>query len=701
MAAPAYPFADRDETVETLHGHRIADPYRYLEDRTDVATIEWEAAQEYLTTPLLAGLPGRRWLSERLTGLLRCGAVSPPVWRGDREFFTRRDPDQEHAAVIVRQRGAERVLLDPGEIDPTGTTTLDTWAPSVDGGRLAYQLSTGGDEESQLYVIDVATGERLDGPIDRCRYSPIGWLAGGAELYYVRRLAPADVPAGEEQFHRRVYRHRVGADPETDLQVHGAGLDPTNYYDVHISRDGRWLTVTASAGTAPRNDVWIADLGASPGVRPDLLPVQIDVDARCEGGVQRDGLLYLSTDRDAPRGRVVAVDPAKPAYEGWHDVVPERPDAVLEDWTLLDHPDGPVALAAHAADAASHLTWYDAGTGAELGQVDDPGGRDAGDARPATIGPLTSDPDGGPNAWLGYTDHVTPPSVRTWSVTRPATVAPYAEAPGSADTSGVRVIEDHCTSADGTRVHMFVLAGDAAPTAPRPAILWGYGGFDIALTPAYAATALAWVRAGGVWAIANLRGGSENGQEWHRAGMREHKQNVFDDFAAAARFLLTENWTTPSQLAVFGGSNGGLLVGAAVTQFPELMAAAVCSAPLLDMVRYERFGLGRTWNDEYGTAEDPTELGWLVGYSPYHRVVEATAYPAVLFTVFGSDTRVDPVHARKMCAALQWATTGDGPILLRSEADVGHGARSVSRTVGLAVDQLAFLADRLGLALPA
>jgi prolyl oligopeptidase len=228
-------------------------------------------------------------------------------------------------------------------------------------------------------------------------------------------------------------------------------------------------------------------------------------------------------------------------------------------------------------------------------------------------------------------------------------------------------------------------------------VLYGYGGFNVSLTPAYSAQALAWVAAGGVWVVANLRGGSEHGEEWHRAGMRERKQNVFDDFAAAAEHLIAAGWTTPAQLAVMGGSNGGLLVGAMTTQHPHLVAAVVCSAPLLDMVRYELFGLGRTWNDEYGSAADPVEAGWLLGYSPYHRVVEGTAYPAVLFTTFESDTRVDPLHARKLAAALQHATSSGRPVVLRRELSVGHGARAVSRTVELAADQLAFLATYTGL----
>jgi len=317
--------------------------------------------------------------------------------------------------------------------------------------------------------------------------------------------------------------------------------------------------------------------------------------------------------------------------------------------------------------------------------------------RAGSVSGVSAPPEGGGSAWIGFTDHSTPPSVLRWDATEPAALTSWEQAPVAGEVPAIRVVETQATSGDGTPVHLFVLSRDGVPDHPRPAVLYGYGGFNVALTPGYSAQALAWVEAGGVWAVANLRGGSEHGEEWHRAGMRERKQNVFDDFAAAGEHLVAEGWTTHGQLAVMGGSNGGLLVGATLTQRPGLAAAVVCSAPLLDMVRYERFGLGRTWNDEYGTAEDPTELGWLLGYSPYHRVAEGTAYPAVLFTTFESDTRVDPLHARKLAAALQHATSSDAPVLLRRETSVGHGARAVSRTVGLAADQLAFLAAHTGL----
>jgi prolyl oligopeptidase len=601
----------------------------------------------------------------------------------------------------ARPGEAERALIDPMAIDPSGTTTLDAWQPDHEGRLLAYQVSAGGREESVVRVMEIATGADVDGPIDRCRYTEIAWLPGGKAFYYSRRLAPGLVPAGEEQYHRRVYLHQVGTSPDDDVLIHGEGQDKTTYYGVAVSRDGRWLIIESSLGTAPRNDVWVADLHAGPAEAPDLRVLQQGVDAQVSVWPGRDGRLYLHTDRDAPRGRVAVADPADPAfpgYDSWREVLASDGEAVLEGFTMLDGPHlpRPLLLVTWTRHAIGEVTVHDLATGAAAGRVTLPG--------LGSVGWPRGRPEGGPEAWLSYTDHTTPPVVLHYDA-RTGETGVWARSPGAAvDVPGIRAEQVAFPSADGTTVRMLVISGPDAGAGrePRPAILYGYGGFNVSLTPGYSATPLAWAQAGGVYAIAGLRGGSEEGEEWHRAGMREHKQNVFDDFAAAARALIDGGWTTAGQLAVSGGSNGGLLVGAAITQQPDLFAAALCSAPLLDMVRYEQFGLGQTWNDEFGTAADPAELEWLLGYSPYHHVRAGTRYPAVLFTVFDGDTRVDPLHARKMCAALQWATSApvaERPVLLRRERDVGHGARAVSRSVALGAEQLAFAAAYTGLAL--
>ncbi len=703
-----YPIAPRADLVERLPAaaptYDVADPYRFLEDAGSDATAAWLRAQDDLVTAAREGWTARPHLRARIGELVRAGVVSTPVWRGERQFAMRRTADQEHAVLLVVEDGVdgptERVLLDPMAVDPTGATTLDSWQPSKEGHLLAYQLSQGGREESVLSVVDVATGELVDGPVDRARYSPVAWLPGGEAYYYVRRLAPGEVPTGEEQYHRRVWLHHLGADPDDDALVFGEGLDPHHYYGVSVSRDGRWLTVSAASGTAPRNDLWVADLAGADLASPPLQVVQHGVDAQTSLHVGRDGRAYVFTDRDAPRGRLVVTDPADPGVDTWRDLLPEDAEAVLDGYAVLDGDElaSPVLLALWTRHALSELTVHDLLTGERVGEVTLPG--------VGSVGGLSERPEGGHEAWIGYTDAVTPSSVLRYDA-RTGEVTTWASAPGiAAGTLEVpQVVSRQVAfeSADGTVVRMLVVSPSGEPDRPRPTMLYGYGGFGITMSPGYSAGVLAFVEAGGVYVVAGLRGGGEEGETWHREGMLGSKQNVYDDLYAAAETLVDQGWTTPDRLAISGGSNGGLLVGVAVTQRPELFAAVVCSAPLLDMVRYELFGLGATWASEYGTASDVEQLGWLLGYSPYHHVREGTPYPAVLFTVFDGDTRVDPLHARKLCAALQHATASplhERPVLLRREADVGHGARAVSRSVELSADTLAFAAHHTGLVVP-
>lgn len=681
----------RSDAVDELHGITIPDPFRPLEDAAAPATVAWLTQQAELVEKSRDQWLKRPQFHKHLDDLLRSGSISAPVCRGKRQFFTRREPDQQLPTLLTvdpdNRAGTERKLVDPISIDPSGATTLDTWQPSKEGDRLAYQLSEGGTEESFLRVLDVTSGDVVDGPIDRARYSPVAWLPGGDAFYYVRRLAPEFVPEDEKQYHRRVYLHKLGTDPADDAEIFGAGLDKTTFFGVEVSRDGRWLLVSAALGTAPRNDTWIADLSATGPERPRLVPILVGADARIVPHVGRDGLLYVWTNLDAPRGRLVITSPTRPEPDTWRDLVPEDPDAVLDDYAILEELEYPILLVRRTRHAISELSAHDLNSGRELHRLELPG--------LGTLGGLSERPEGGHEAWFGYTDNTTPPRVLHYNASTHE-VTTWATSPGSIDVPEVHTEQIAYRSKDGTEVRMVIVAPAERGKGPLPTVLYGYGGFNVSLTPAYSATVLGWVEAGGVWAVANVRGGSEEGEEWHRAGMRDKKQNVFDDFHAAAEYLVESGWTTHGQLGISGGSNGGLLVGAAFTQRPELYSAVVCSAPLLDMVRYERTGLGQLWSDEYGTASDPDELRWLLSYSPYHHVTDGVAYPAVLFTIFDGDTRVDPMHARKMAAALQQATAG-GPVLLRAEGNVGHGARAISRSVDLAADQLGFLSAHLGL----
>ncbi|SFK22541.1 prolyl oligopeptidase [Streptosporangium canum] len=659
-----YPPAERQPIVDHLHGQAVPDPYRWLEDPSSPATRSWLAAQDELWRGHAAALAGRDGWHARVAELTGVGTVSPPVWRGERRFFVRRTARQEHAVLYTAGPGqAERALVDPVELDPSGLTTLDQWQPGPDGGLLAYQLSRSGDERSELYVMDVGTRRIVDGPIDRCRYAPVAWLPDGKAFFYVRS--------------RKVCLHRLGTSAGQDVVICGADRS----YGLGISHDGRWLTVSAAAGGG--NDLWLADLAASSPERPALRVIQEGTDAVTAPAVGPDGRLYLLTTMGAPRGRLCVADPARPEPEHWLDLAGPDPEAVIGDFAILGDS---VLLVGWTRHAVSEISVHDLATGEPRGQVPLPG--------LGSAGRMSTRPGGGHEVWFTYTDSVTPGSVHRYDA-RTGRTTLWAAAPGAAEVPRLSARRIVYPSADGTPVRMLVLARPG--TGPRPTILYGYGGFGLSLTPSYSSYILPWVEAGGVFVLAQLRGGGEEGAQWHRAGMLDGKQNVFDDFVAAAERLIADGWTTAAQLAACGESNGGLLVGAAVTQRPDLFAAAVCSAPLLDMVRYERSGLGPSWRSEYGSASDPEQLGWLLGYSPYHRVRDGVDYPATLLTAFGGDSRVDPFHARKMCAAMQGATSGSRPILLRHESDVGHGARATSRAVGLAADMLAFLAAHTGL----
>ncbi len=459
-----YPAARRLDLTEDLFGHRVADPYRWLEDADSPETASWLAAQQELWTAQLADLPLRAALTERVAQLLQVGYVSPPTWRGTTCFTSRRDPGQEHGVLYA----GDVPLVDPMAVDPTGRTTLDHWQPDKEGRLLAYQLSEGGTEESLLRVMDVASGALVDGPIDRCRYSGIAWLPGGKAFYYVRRLPPEQVPDGEEQYHRRVYLHTVGTDPETDVLVFGEGRDKTTYYGASVSLDGRWLVISASVGTAPRDDVWIADLTDCDPSRPALTEVTVGLDAQTALRPGRDGLLYVFTDLDAPRGRLAVADPADPGPRNWRDLIPQDPEAVLRGYAILDgDPGHPRLLARWTRHAISEVTVHDLATGARLDTLGLPG--------IGTVGGIAARPEGGHEAWFTYTDYTTPPVVLRYDAVTEAletyATAPGAATPGADGTAGQpRVFATQVTyaSKDGTPVRMVLLRPPPA-AGPRPA----------------------------------------------------------------------------------------------------------------------------------------------------------------------------------------------------------------------------------------
>jgi prolyl oligopeptidase len=675
---PLYPPTSGGDEAEILHGESIPDPYRWLEQGDDPRTQAWTASQNALTESLLAAVPARARLRARLDELLSIGALSTPEPVAGRYFYQRRDGRQNQPVLYVREGrdGEDRVLIDPNRLDAQGTTALDWFYPSEDGRLLAYGLSENGSEQSLLHVLEVDSGAPLPDRIPRTRSADLAWLPDGSGFYYTRYPAGGDVPAGEEHYHRSVFFHRLGTDSAGDPLIFRPA-EKEHWPGVGLSPDGRWLVIGV-ARTFDQTDLYLQDLVA--GTPP--VPVAKDVPATFDGEVVR-GRLYLRTNLDAPTYRLYVVEPERPAREGWREIVPPRADAVLDGFRIT----GSTLALSYLERAASRL------------RLADLEGNGVCEVALPTIGSLfgLSGEWDGDELYYGFTSYTVPPTV--YRLALPAgTTELWRRVDADLDPSRYEVRQVGYPSRDGTEVTMFVVHRSGLPRdGANPVYLSGYGGFNVSMTPAFSRSLLLWLERGGVVAIPNIRGGGEYGEAWHQGGMLGHKQNSFDDFIAAAEWLIRERYTKPERLAAAGGSNGGLLMGAVLTQRPELFGAVVIQVPLLDMLRYHRFLIARLWIPEYGSAEDPEQFRWLRAYSPYHHVRDGVRYPAVLLATAESDTRVDPMHARKMAARLQAATSSDRPVLLRLEARAGHGAgKPLNKVLDELTDTWTFVFWQLG-----
>jgi prolyl oligopeptidase len=672
---PPPPSARRGDDAELLHGERIADPYRWLE-RAGAETTAWTEAQNARTRAALDAIPARAQFAARLRELLGAGLLGIPRPVGQRVFFDRRAAGQRQSALYVREDGRDRVLVDPNALDDAGRVTLDWWYPALDGRLVAYGLSQGGTEMSTLRVIEVASGRILPDEIPHTQRSKVSWVSDG--FYYTAHPAPGSVPPGDEHYYRSVRFHRLGDAPANDPTVFGEGRAKEDIVGVDVDPGGRWVALSSFAGWV-RNDVFLLDRSRTAAT---LVPVVEGADG-LSFAIMAGGRLWLRTNVGSPNYRIDVVDPGTLAR---HTVVPESEHPIESVDVTRDR------VIVHTLErASSRLAIW-----SQDGRLE----------RNIALGALTSvvgpaaDPAGD---HFGYNlqSFASPPAA-VIADARDGVAAEVArlELPATFDARAIAVDQERYRSKDGTEITMFLVhRRDVGPRGDVPAILTGYGGFNVSRTPLYSAVAAAWAEAGGLYAVANLRGGAEYGERWHRAGMLGNKQNVFDDFAAAADHLVERGWTSPARLGIAGGSNGGLLVGAAMTQRPDLCAAVVCTVPLLDMLRYQHFLIARFWIAEYGSAEDAEQFRWLRAYSPYHGTRAGTRYPAVLFTTAEGDSRVDPGHARKMTALMQWLQRDDpGAItLLRVDRDAGHGiGKPLDKQVDDSADQLAFLAWRLG-----
>lgn len=676
------PVARRGEVVDTLHGETVADPYRWLEDVSQPEARAWMDAQDEVARTALAAIPERARLAQRFRELFYVDSVSPPLRRSGRFFFTRTHADREKAVVYWKQgeSGEERVLLDPNGWSEDGTVSLGRWSPSWDGKKVVFARKENAADEATLHVLDVDFGEvsQVD-VLPGGKYASPSWTPDNRAFYYEFLPSDPSIPVDERPGYTELRLHVLGTDPKTDPLVHPRTGDPSTFLGGDLSRDGRWLFVYVQRGWN-ENDVWMKDLKEGGDFR--LL-------AKGQGAqyslVAWQDHLYVVTDEGAPKRRVFKVSALAPARENWKEIVPEDPEATLDAMSIV----GGRLVLSYLRNASSELLVRDL-DGKNPRPVELPG--------IGSVGWVAGEPDLD-DAFFTFSSFTTPGQVYRTGVKAGGTRL-WAKVDLPIDADRYEVEQVFFPSKDGTRVSMFLVHRKGlAKDGNNPTLLYGYGGFDVSLTPSFRASIYPWLEAGGVYAVANLRGGGEYGKAWHDAGKGARKQNVFDDFEAAARFLASEGWTRPEKLAIYGGSNGGLLVGAAMTQHPELYGAVICAVPLLDMVRYHLFGSGRTWIPEYGTAENPEDFKTLHAYSPYHRVQEGAAYPPLLMLSADSDDRVDPLHARKFVAAVQHA---GGSALLRVERNAGHGgADQVRQAIESQADLYAFLFQTLGVRMTA
>ncbi|MFC0204151.1 prolyl oligopeptidase family serine peptidase [Novosphingobium soli] len=690
MPEITYPQTRRDDLVETHFGEEVADPYRWLEAdvRHAPEVADWVGRENAVTESYLAGLPQRAHFERRIRTFMDYERFGIPTKAGGYYFYTRNTGLQNQAQLFVRKglEGEPRLLLDPNAWAADGATALDAWEPSEKGRYLLYSVQDGGSDWRILRVLDVRTGAPLDDEIRWAKFTALAWV-GEEGFLYSRFPAPQEGAAFQGlNYDQTVYFHRLGTPQDSDELVYATPDHPDQGHVAEVTQDGRLALITSHVGTDARYEVRVIDLRhrrrGEWKARP-LVSGFTDDWKLVEGAGQR---LWYVTNWNAPRYRLVAIDLDAPDPE-WRELVAER-EEILERAGVV----GDQLVLNYMRDAASH---------AEILALDGGKGRTLSLNGIGTASGFRGRP-GDPETFYAFTSFNCPASIYRMDLSTGVT-APFATPKLCYDPGAYVVEQRFYTSKDGTRVPMFIVRSRAVAKArqPVPTLLYGYGGFDVALTPGFSATRMAWLEAGGAFALANLRGGGEYGRAWHDAGRGANKQNVFDDFIAAGEFLVNEGIASKDGLAIQGGSNGGLLVGAVVNQRPDLFAAAIAQVGVMDMLRFDRFTAGRYWVDDYGHPDREDDFRVLRAYSPYHNIREGAAYPAILVTTADTDDRVVPGHSFKYAAALQHARLGDKPRLIRIETRAGHGSgKPTDKAIEEGADILAFLARWTGLRVP-
>jgi prolyl oligopeptidase len=680
-SAWVYPEARRSEHVDVYHGVEVPDPYRWLEKSDTEATQAWIAAQNALTFDALDRIEARKAIRARLTTLWDYERWGVPAKRGQRYVVSRNDGLQNQSVIYTMPSldGSLEVLIDPNALSEDGTVALAGTVFSHDGQRVAYGVSDAGSDWEVWKVRDVASGQDLDDELRWIKFNRPTWTRDGKGFYYSRYEPPQKGKAlADVNEKQTLYYHRIGQPQSSDEIVYARPEHPKWGFSGHVTDDGRYLVITVKIGTEPKTSIFYQDLRSSKRETVELLP---DFTARWRFLDNAGTKFWFFTDEDAPRGKIVEIDVRRPATR--RVLVPESEDT-LRNVSVV----GNRFIAEYLHDAASRVRVF---------RLDGKHERDVELPGLGTVSGLRgkrSDAE----TFYAYTSFATPPTIYRYDVAK-GTSTVFRQPQVGFDPADFETRQVFYESADGTRVPMFIshrkgLERDGA----NPTYLYGYGGFNIPLTPSFSVADLVWMEMGGVHAVANLRGGGEYGEHWHAAGTKLAKQNVFDDFIAAAEYLVAQKWTRPSRLAIGGRSNGGLLVGAAITQRPDLFGAALPGVGVLDMLRFNKFTIGWAWESDYGSPQNPEEFAALLAYSPYHNVREGTAYPATLIHTADHDDRVVPAHSYKFAAALQHAQTGDRPVLIRIDTRAGHGAgKPTSKRIEEWVDLWGFLVDNLGM----
>jgi len=680
-SALRYPPSRTVDVVDHYFGKAVKDPYRWLENSSAPESKKWIAEQDRLSRSIFSTFPAREKLVKRLRELYDINSVSMPVKKGKRYFYFKRHVGKQKPVYYYRDgsNGKEKVLIDPNKFDPRRNVSIGRTHPSHDGKKVAYTLQPNNADEATLYVMDVASGKtsKID-VIEGARYAQPSWTPRNDGFYYTWVTTDPKIQPAERAGFMEVRFHKLGTDPKKNKTIFGRTNDPRKVISPQLSRDGKWLVVSVSC-TRNANEVYVRDTTK----RGSEFKQFFKSDQSIANVIPWKGHFYVVASDGTPNWRVDKVDVKHFERSNWKTIVPERKDTVL-DRNMKIIGDHLVLIVEKNVVTELEVRTLD---GHLVRTVELPG--------IGTVGKVLGNPDDD-EAYFSFESFTIPDRIYRTSIATGETSL-WAQVNAPLDPSSYVVKQIFYPSKDGTRVPMFLIhRKDMPQDGSTPFILHGYGGFGLSMTPWYMPWIYPWLEAGGAFAIANLRGGGEYGEGWHKAGMKEKKQNVFDDFIAGAEHLIREGYTNPEKLAIYSQSNGGLLVGAAMVQRPDLFRAVVCGVPLLDMIRYHKFGIGKMWLAEYGSPDNERDFGALFAYSPYHNVKQGVPYPAVLFLLSESDDRVDPMHARKMTAAMQNSSASDHPVLLRIQKNAGHnGADQIDTSIEQRADMYSFLMSQL------